>query len=67
MKKQGDSRQLPLNLDTTNLVSTKAVHIQKKQIETASVFKFSTKVEQKNNSELNQLYVEILKGVDHIK
>ncbi len=67
MKTKDDSRQMPLNLDMTNLVPTKNVQVQKNQIETASVLNFSTKVEQKNNSELKQLYVEILKGVEHIK
>lgn len=67
MKMKGDSRQMPLNLDTTNLVQTKNMQVQKRQIETASVLKFSTKVEQKKNSELKQLYVGILKGVEHIK
>lgn len=67
MKKKDDSRQMQLNLDTTNLIPTKNIQIQKKQIETASVLKFSTKVEQKNNSDLKQLYVGILKSVEHIK
>ncbi len=67
MKKNDDSKQMQLNLDTTSLVSIKNVQIQKKQIETASVLKFNTKVEQKNNSELKQLYVGILKSVEHIK
>lgn len=67
MKMKGDSRQMPLNLDTTNLVQTKNMQVQKRQIETASVLKFSTKVEQKKNSELKQLYVGILKSVEHIK
>ena len=67
MKMKGDSRQMPLNLDTTNLVQTKNMQVQKRQIETASVLKFSTKVEQKNNSELKQLYVGILKAIEHIK
>ena len=67
MKKKGNSRQMRLNLDTTNLVPTKNVQVQKKQIGTASVLKFNTKIEQKKNSELKQLYVGILKGVEHIK
>lgn len=67
MKTKDDFRQMPLNLDTTNLLPTKNAQVQKKQIEAASVFKFSTKVEQKNNLELKQLYVEILKSVEHIK
>ena len=67
MKKNDDSKQMQLNLDTTSLVSIKNVQIQKKQIETASVLKFNTKIEQKNNSELKQLYVGILKSVEHIK
>ena len=61
MRKKDDPRQMQLNLDTTN------IQIVEKQIETASVFKLSTKIEQKNNSELKQLYVEILKSVEHIK
>lgn len=67
MKKDDDSRQMQLNLDATDLVSTKNLKIQKKQTKTASVLKFSTKVEQKNNSKLKQLYGGILKGVEHIK
>ena len=67
MKKKVDSRQMQLNLETTSLVPTKNIQIQEKQIETASVLKFSTKVEQKNSSKLKQLYVGILKGVEHIK
>lgn len=67
MKSKDDSRQMQLNLDATNLVPTKSIQIEKKQIETAPVLKFSTKVEQKNNSELKQLYVGILKSVEHIK
>ena len=67
MKKKVDSRQMQLNLETTSLAPTKNIQIQEKQIETASVLKFSTKIEQKNNSKLKQLYVGILKGVEHIK
>lgn len=65
--KKYDSRQLPLNLDTVILAPNKNVPVHKKQIETAAVIKFSTKAEQKSNSELKQLYVGILKGVEHIK
>lgn len=67
MKKKDDSRQMQLNLEMTNIVPTKNVQISKKQIETASVLKLSTKIEEKNNSELKQLYIGILKGVEHIK
>ena len=67
MKTKDDSRQIPLNLDTINFVPTNNVQVQKTLIETASVLNFSTKVEQKNKSELKQLYVEILKSVEHIK
>ena len=67
MKKNDDSRQMQLNLDATNLVPTKDLKTPKKQTKSASVLKFSAKVEQKNNSELKQLYVDILKGVEHIK
>lgn len=67
MKKDDNSKQMQLNLDATDLVSTKNLKIQKKQTETASVLKFSTKAGQKNNLKLKQLYSGILKGVEHIK
>lgn len=70
MRKNNDSRQMQLNLDTKNPESTDTNNkeeIPKKQILTASVLKLSTKIEQKNTLELKRLYVGILKSIEHIK
>lgn len=72
MKGKDDPRQLQLNfdMDMSNLVQTqtrtKDVKAQE-ETESASVINFDTKIRQKNNLELKQLYVEILKNVEHIK
>lgn len=68
MKKGNDSKQMQLNLDTKDSeLTTDREEIPRKQFGIASVLKFNTKIEQKNTLKLKQLYVGILKSIEHLK